>query len=135
MIVFNFDLLRTIRTPSKYQPPLLIDPNGVLSLTFSPQRLEAISRRDGKIPENDCLIQLDQLPQGNPAQRTIPSTSFLPKQNLSLSVAKRLNHPFPRAAANKSLALATASGVDRHSSGHPRVWPSPASFRVASMPT
>jgi hypothetical protein len=56
MIVFNFDLLRTIRTPSKYQPPLLIDPNGVLSLTFSPQRLEAISRRDGKIPENDCLI-------------------------------------------------------------------------------
>jgi cytochrome c oxidase accessory protein FixG len=45
-------------------------------------------------------------------------------------------HPrVSRAAANNAFARAAASGVVRHSSGHPRAYPSPGSFRVASIPT
>src|SRR5713226_4597615 len=61
MVVHDLHILGPGRGPSKHDPPLIVDSDGVPSSQVSPQSFEAIARGNGKI--NKCLgiIQLNEL--------------------------------------------------------------------------
>ena len=135
MVVFNLNAFGSVSTPSKHQPPLLINPYGILSLSLSLQPFQSISRGNSQVLQSSCLIQLNQFTQGHPFDGPPSPTIFRSKEFFRFAVGKGINHPIRRATARSSLALAAASGVVRHSSGQSRVYPSPFNFLVASIPT
>jgi hypothetical protein len=49
-------------SPDKADSPLIVDPDGVLPFSFSPQRFQAISRRRGKNAQLRSRVQLQQFP-------------------------------------------------------------------------
>ena len=135
MVVFNLNALGSVSTPPKHQPPLLINPYGVLSLSLSLQPFQSISRGNSQVLQSSCLIQLNQFTQGHPCDGPPSPTIFRSKEFFRFRVGKAMNHPIRRAAARSSPAFAAASGVVRHSSGQSREYPSPRNFLVASIPT
>ena len=61
MIVDNFDLLRTSVRPLKYDSPLIVNANRVLSREIAPQCFQAVSRRGGEVARQDGAVELYQL--------------------------------------------------------------------------
>lgn len=61
MIVDNFDLLRTSVCPLKYDSPLIVNANRVLSREIAPQCFQAVSRRGGEVAQQDGAVELYQL--------------------------------------------------------------------------
>ena len=63
MIVDDFDMGRSSLIPYKADPPLIIDPNRMLSLTVGSKCFEPVARWHPKIAEHPGLIQETKLSQ------------------------------------------------------------------------
>jgi hypothetical protein len=61
VIVDNFDLFRTSVRPLKYDSPLIVYANRVLSREIAPQCFQAVSRRGGEVAQQDGAVELYQL--------------------------------------------------------------------------
>lgn len=89
MIVADLNL-RCIRScPTETDPPLIIDSDGVLSLSVTFQCLESVNRRDSHILQDVRLIQLDKLPEGHSGDTGIPGAFPGIVQSLSLGILER----------------------------------------------
>jgi hypothetical protein len=51
MIIYNFDIICVALAPTKADPPLIIDPNTMLSSPVSFQGLQTVSRWDSELPQ------------------------------------------------------------------------------------
>src|SRR5436190_20918394 len=61
VIVDNLDLFRPSIRPLKYDSPLIVCANRMLSCEISPQRFQAISWGSGEIAQQDGGVELYQL--------------------------------------------------------------------------
>lgn len=68
MIVDDLNLVRITVMPTKYNPPLIIDPNGVKPLPLALQRFQSISRWLAQIPDFRRIVQIEQLATGRTDQ-------------------------------------------------------------------
>src|SRR5215213_2492566 len=64
VVVDDLDFLRTLLGPAEANPVLVVDPDAVLSLSVSHERLQPVSRRRQQIVEVRCPIEMVQLPDG-----------------------------------------------------------------------
>ena len=61
MVIRDLYVLRLRAGPSEYDPPLIIDPNGIPASTISLQSLEPIARWRGKIAECEGIVDFHEL--------------------------------------------------------------------------
>ena len=69
MIVTDLHLAGISSSPTKAEPPLVVDPDGMLPGEITLQRLEAVAWRYPKVREVSRGIQLDQLAERDPCDR------------------------------------------------------------------
>lgn len=65
MIIDDFDIVWAVRFPAKADVPLVIDTNGVLTLSVSLERFKAISGWNSEVIECCSSVNLGEFPQGN----------------------------------------------------------------------
>jgi hypothetical protein len=92
MVVNNFDVMAMAIAPNEADPPLLIDPDGVLSLPVSPHRLQLVSRRRCQDAQFRRGVQLQQFAQRHPREGPEAPRMLVLKQFLGFLRHKTLNH-------------------------------------------
>lgn len=86
MIVHDLNFARTRRGPHETYPPLVIDPDAVLTDSASPESLQPVARRHSKLVEFVDGIQQPQLDERLPVETRIKALDALSSEQ-SLSVA------------------------------------------------
>jgi len=71
VVVRDCDLFGSCLRPSKADPPLVIDPDAVLTDPVSAELLKPVSRRHLKVSDHFCCIQDRELSQGDPLEITV----------------------------------------------------------------
>jgi hypothetical protein len=61
MIVYDLDIVGISVAPTKADPPLVIDPNAVLSLSITGQPLQPIAGRSAQVIKAAGIVNLHQL--------------------------------------------------------------------------
>jgi hypothetical protein len=94
VIVHDLNVLRAIHRPTKYDPPLVIDPDRMLPAPITLERLETISRWGCQIPDVGSVVQQDQLSAGNCDQVRRKASWLTPvdKNRLSPMAAEAPDH-------------------------------------------
>lgn len=85
MIVHNLHVMRLAIAPGEADPPLIVDPNAVLSHPEGLERFETVARRDPKIFEPPGRVKVKQLA----ARHTLDG----PEARLGLIAKERLGIP------------------------------------------
>jgi hypothetical protein len=65
MVIRDLYVFRFRAGPSKYDPPLIVDPNGVPASKISLQSLKPIARWRDKIAESEGIVDLHELAAGD----------------------------------------------------------------------
>jgi hypothetical protein len=96
MIVDDFDVVGVAAPPNKADPPLIVDPNAVLSSAISGKALQPIARRKPKIIQTAGIVDLQQFPIRRPYDVVWNALdeAALPS-GFSGCVPERLNHVAP----------------------------------------
>jgi len=92
MVINNFDIFRTSLGPVEANPELPVDPNAVLTLAITMQRLQQIAGRYFKIIQLTCSLELPNLPQGNALEIDKASNAATACQLLGILTLKRYDH-------------------------------------------
>jgi hypothetical protein len=95
VVVDNLDIVRSILFPKKADAELVVDTDAVLSLPVSPERFQAIARRDLQIGQVDSRFHLIQFPKCYILQA--PPTAIVPlnKELARLGILEALDHGDP----------------------------------------
>ena len=93
MVIDNpyFELLTVF--PAENNPPLLIDPNAPETSQVAPKDFQPVSRRNGKVLDNSCLIDHSELPP-RPLLDVVRqfANPEAPINVFSVRIAEALNH-------------------------------------------
>lgn len=92
MVVADLHFSGALRRPSKNDPPLLIDSDGVKPLQGSFQGFEPVPWRNREIIQDSRPIKLNQLPQGYSSDGLKSSTFLLSEKLFGIPIGKILNH-------------------------------------------
>jgi len=93
MIVGNFDLISIASGPFETNPPLIVDPNAMLSLPISLELLKSVSRRVTQILQCVGGVKDQELPHGrSPKLVREPPRPLPSEKQLGVRVAKGLDH-------------------------------------------
>jgi hypothetical protein len=94
MIVDDFDMRWSSLIPDKADPPLIIDPNRMLSPTVRSECFEPIARGHSKFAEHPGLIQKTKLSKRDvlDISRQFSAPTAGPDQ-LCFGIGEALNHP------------------------------------------
>jgi hypothetical protein len=92
MIIDNFYVVGVPFAPDEAEPPLLIDPDAVLSLSVAMQKFQAISRRRGQVSQLRGAVQLPKLPACDMLDRLKTSARLPIVKSPGFRGAERLNH-------------------------------------------
>ena len=68
MIVHDLDIVRVSARPTEAEPPLVIDPDAVLTCAISQQFFEPIRRWHHQISKRGCCIQNPEFPKSGALQ-------------------------------------------------------------------
>jgi hypothetical protein len=92
MIIDDFDVLRARIGPSETDPELVVDPDAVLSIPVALKSFQTISRRDAKVVQSPCDLQLPKLAPGNSGKigKTLNRIAF--GQGRCMGTSEVLNH-------------------------------------------
>jgi hypothetical protein len=63
VVIHDFDIVSVTRLPAEADAPLIVDPNAPLSCAITSKSLEAVSRWNPEIVQDDCGVELAQLAQ------------------------------------------------------------------------
>ena len=86
-------MVRAAIAPREADPPLVVDPNAVLTFAISPESLEPIAWRDPQILDIARSMEDLQFAQGRPLERAInASHELLVPDPLGVLVPKRPDH-------------------------------------------
>lgn len=78
--------------PTEAQPPLIVDPDAVLALSVTHQRLQTIARRCPQITQLVRRVQHGQLALRHPLNRPKAPDLFTTKQPFGLLLAEQTDH-------------------------------------------
>jgi len=92
MIVDNFDVMAVAIAPNEADSPLLIDPDGMLSLPVTTQRLQLVSRWRRQYAQFRRGVQLQQFAQRHALEGTEAPGMLVLKQFLGFLRRKTQNH-------------------------------------------
>jgi len=93
MIICNLNTIGTSVNPDKAHPPLIIDPNAVLSLTVALEGFQTIGRRNAQVRQVSGIIEHSQLASGDFLDIAWYAARYLTFPYLfSLPVAESLDH-------------------------------------------
>src|SRR5699024_5713697 len=93
VVVSDLHLLRSGVRPYETDPPLVVDPDAVLSGPITLERLETVARRDSEVFERLCGPHLTQLAQRDPMDPRIDRPRALATpQPFGRVVAERYDH-------------------------------------------
>ncbi|HEU4582096.1 MAG TPA: hypothetical protein VFS67_27760 [Polyangiaceae bacterium] len=90
MVVDDLDVVRIPIPPDKANPKLLVDPNGVLTVTITSQRLEMVSRTE--IRQRGCSMESSQRAARGIAKAVERRDTFALDEALGALVATAPNH-------------------------------------------
>jgi hypothetical protein len=93
VVIDDLDIGRIAIPPAEADPPLVVDPDAVLTLAVSVESLQSIPRRNAEVIKRCCRIQHPKLPQCDPLH--VRSQSFDPlsaEQPLSVPVSEAPDH-------------------------------------------
>ncbi len=82
MVIHNFDIMSISITPDEADSPLVIDPDAMLSLSISFQRLKAVSRWDEQEVQVRCGVKLDKFAESPPLDTGRELSGSLPSEQL-----------------------------------------------------
>ena len=93
MVVHDLNFARTRRGPHETYPPLVIDPDAVLTDSASLEGLQPVARRHSKLVEFVDGIQQPQLDERLPVETRIKALDALPlEQSLSVAIGEGDDH-------------------------------------------
>ena len=93
MVVHDLNFTRARRGPHETYPPLVIDPDAVLTDSGSPEGLQPVTRRHSKLVEFLDGIQQPQLDERLPVETRIKALDALPlEQSLSVAIGEGDDH-------------------------------------------
>jgi hypothetical protein len=93
MIIYDLDLLRTVCCPPETDSKLVVDANAVLTFPVADEEFETISGRSTKELQRFRGIELHELPNGNPCNRSESPASSALKQCPRVGATESANHP------------------------------------------
>src|SRR6185503_19408806 len=100
MIIDDFDIPRVSIFKPEAQPPLVVDPDGPLTLTVSLQFLQPITRRCPHIVQKNALIELVELTQSHFSNRRKPPVYACLPKFMSILIANTTYHVIRIASRN-----------------------------------
>jgi len=93
MVIHDLDIVRISRAPSEAHPPLLVDPDAVLTFPISLESLKSIPRGYTEVVEDRGCIEHSEFPKRHSLN---PPTQFLGGQSLEeafgVAVSEALDH-------------------------------------------
>ena len=93
MVVNDLDLVRITVLPPKADPPLVVDPDTVLSDPIALELLEPVARRDTQVIEGLSGVHGSQLPQHDASEGGGISADRLPVEEAGrIPIAEALDH-------------------------------------------
>jgi hypothetical protein len=93
MIINDLHRFGVAANPPKANPPLSLDPDTVLTFPVSPQRFQAVRRRDAQVCEILRRVEHDEFSQGRTLNvRREPSGKLPPEDPFGLFRRKRPDH-------------------------------------------
>ena len=92
VVVDNFHVERFTVSPHETDPPLLVDPDTMLTLPISFQRLQPVSRRHPQIVQAARLIEIQQFSPGRPLEQPKTRDVNVLKQRPGVPTAEAPNH-------------------------------------------
>ena len=93
MVVHDLDVLGVAVRPAKADPPLIVDPDTVLSGAIAFELLESVAWWDTKVFKCLGSVHSHQLPQHHPSEvGRIPADRLPVEQAGSVPVAEALDH-------------------------------------------
>ena len=66
VVIHNLNVMRIAVTPREADAPLIVDSNAICPRTVTLQQFKVVSRRNAKILDPPCLIQVQKLPPRRP---------------------------------------------------------------------
>jgi len=93
MIIRNLNIKRIGPSPAKADPPLIVNADAVLSLSFSLEGLQVVSGRGGKVAQFHGAVQLSQFPPSRPLERDKARHALAQVESLGIAAAKGPDHP------------------------------------------
>jgi hypothetical protein len=92
MIVDALDLVSVAGTPSKTDPPLVVNSNAVLALPIAGEFLESVSWRNAKISQRLRVVQHRELPTRDVLDAPKPRAALAVKERLGVFAPERPYH-------------------------------------------
>ena len=80
MVIHEFDIMSISTTPDEADSPLVIDPDAMLPLPISFQRLQAVSWWDEQKVQVCCGMKLDKLTESHPLDIGREPSKLLPSK-------------------------------------------------------
>lgn len=92
MIVDDLYLVGIAVLPDEAKSPLIVDPDAVLALAVTPERLESVAGRYGQIAEFGGTVQEKELAPSNTLEGSKSGDILVFEQRLCLLAPERLDH-------------------------------------------
>ena len=99
MIIYDPNFSGPRFGPTKDDPPLIVDANGVKAFTIAFERLQSIAWWHSHVTQPPCSIQLNQLTERAPRNRVETSTLLGLKEFFGFGVGKGSDHWFGKAVS------------------------------------
>jgi hypothetical protein len=90
--IHDLDIFRTHRSPSKADPPLIIDADAVLANSVALERFQTVSRWNPQIFEAACDLELSQFAAGYRSDVDEPADALTAGKCFSSCASERNDH-------------------------------------------
>jgi len=92
VVIDDLNVARIRIHPSEANPPLIVDPNAVLTFSVTGEGFETIRWNDSQIGERRCRMELVQFPLRYPSDTLVFPAELTPEDSFGLLVTERPNH-------------------------------------------
>jgi hypothetical protein len=96
MVVGDLRVEHVASPPDETDAPPVVDPDAVLPLSVTLERLEPVSRRDSEVMEPPGPMEIQEPSSGSSLKSSTPRNIEIVGQRFGVSATKRLNHPCVR---------------------------------------
>lgn len=93
MVIHDLDFMGIAGTPTKADPPLIVDPDAVLAGAVPPQFFQPVAWGDTKITKGLRCVQYPKFPESHTLDvRSELPNGMTPKKPFRIPITKALDH-------------------------------------------